>query len=99
MRILMLSFLIMTALTASGQTAPINVCYKNDTNRTLNWGLHFPLNNGVSHTTIAPGVSIRQGGDSDGVYCISPTFYGDPRECPIDQPGTIAGFQNELQCP
>lgn len=81
-----------------GVAAPIDVCYTNDTGMRMEFGLSFPANNGVSHTTVQPGNSVRQQGDSDGIYCISPIYFGDPTMCPTDQPNTQAGFQVELQC-
>lgn len=89
---------ILACLAASNApAAPIYVCYANQTARVMNFGVSYPAG-GSSNTTVAPGVSLRQGGDSDGVYCISPTYAGHPLDCPVDDPSTFSGFQVELQC-
>jgi hypothetical protein len=76
--------------------APIYVCYTNNKVIPMQFGLSNP--SGVSHTTVNPTVPVRQQGDSEGVYCISPNYFGDPATCPVDEPDTQSGFQTEIQC-
>jgi hypothetical protein len=79
-------------------SSPIYICYTNKESRVMNLDIYLPYNNAISNTTVNSGVNIREGGDSDGPYCISATYAGDARDCPVDQPDTTAGLQVELQC-
>src|SRR5260370_30689653 len=87
------------SLAGPADAATINVCYTNNTTVPMHFGLFFPRNNSISQTVVEPTIFLRQGGDTDGLYCISPTYFTDARDCPIDAPDTQSGFQVELSCP
>jgi hypothetical protein len=93
------SLAVIGALTVSLPVAnadPIQVCYTNDSSITVQMGLQTPA--GEKHFSLAAGQSLRTEGDSDGDYCVSAAYTGDPENCPVDSEDTDGGIQIELQC-
>jgi len=87
---------VLTLVVETADTAPIQVCYQNSASVTVNFGIFLPYKNGESHTTLAPGATIREEGDGDGPYCVSASYAGDPRECPVERDDTDSGLQLNL---
>ena len=78
--------------------APISLCYTNDKKFVLYLNLFLSEFDRQESHELAPGQSIKTEGDGDDPYCTSPTYRGDARNCPIDEPNTETGFQVEIQC-
>lgn len=53
---------------------------------------------GQKHFTLAAGESWRTEGDTEGVYCVSGSYAGNPEDCPVERDDTDSGELIELRC-
>ena len=98
MRLICLSFFVLLDTASLLVAAPIKLCYTNDKKFVIYLGLFLSEFDRQESYELAPGQSIMTRGDDEDPYCISPTYRGDARNCPVDEPSTATGFQVEIQC-
>ncbi len=96
MRVLF-SVIISLMFLGAAVAKPVQICVVNNSESPIHFGFGFP-NGSQSHRTLNPGESHRQAGDTEGVLCISKSYFGDPNECPENEVATEQHSQKDFLC-